>query len=101
VPLISGRAVDAARATDRSPLRLRGPTPKSLGAFIGGFKAASTKRINQLRRTPGSPVWQRGYYERIIRDERELLAAQGYVEGNPMKWGEDRENPDRRHAERK
>ena len=41
---------------------------KPLGRLIGAFKTVSTKQINILRDTPGSPVWQRNYYERIIRD---------------------------------
>jgi putative transposase len=43
--------------------------PKSLSAFIAGFKMAVTKRINLARNAPGTPVWQRNYYEHIIRSE--------------------------------
>ena len=45
-------------ATGRSPSR-SGPAPRSLGAFVGDFKSATTKQLNDLRRTPGQPVWQR------------------------------------------
>jgi hypothetical protein len=37
--------------------------------IIAGFKSITTKRINELRGTPGKPVWPRNYYEHIIRDE--------------------------------
>ena len=83
-------------ATGRSPLRgspARGPTPKSLGAFVGGFKSAATTRINQLRGTPRAAVWQRNYYERVIRDEEELARLRQYIEDNPAQWSQDRENP--------
>ena len=67
--------------------------PKSLGSLVAGFKSATTKRINQLRNTPGTPVWQRNYYERVIRNEREMDATRRYIVDNPAKWGEDVENP--------
>ena len=67
--------------------------PKSLGSLVAGFKSATTKRINQLRGTPGTPVWQRNYYERVIRNEREMDATRQYIVDNPAKWAEDAENP--------
>ena len=57
------------RAHGRAPLR-RGP--RSLGSLIAGFKSAATKRINAARRTPRASVWQRNYYEHVMRDERDL-----------------------------
>ncbi len=74
----------------RAPLRRE---PKSLGALVAGFKSVVTKRINTLRSTPLIPVWQRNYYERIIRHERELNAAREYIQNNPLQWALDRENP--------
>ncbi len=81
-------------ANSHSPLRLQGAAPRSLGSFITGFKAAVTKQINQLRRTPGQPVWQRNYYEHIIRSERALQAIRQYIEQNPLRWDLDRYNPE-------
>ena len=52
-----------------------------------------TKRVNALRDMPGEPVWQRNYYEHIIRDEDELRALRHYVAFNPARWQYDRENP--------
>ncbi len=65
----------------------------SLGAILGNFKSVSARRINQVRHSPGTPVWQRNYWERIIRNERELRAVQQYIGDNPMHWLEDTENP--------
>jgi REP-associated tyrosine transposase len=79
-------------ATGRSPSR-SGPAPRSLGAFVGGFKSATTKQLNDLRRTPGQPVWQRNYYEHMIRDEGSLNRIREYIAGNPARWDVDRENP--------
>lgn len=56
--------------------------PRLLSSFIAGYKAAAAKRINLLRNAPGSPVWQRSYQERLIRDKisleriRQLLLKQ-------------------------
>ena len=61
--------------------------------IVRTFKSASAKRINNLRHTPGASVWQRDYYKRIIRDERELDAACEYILDNPRKWAEDKHNP--------
>jgi len=63
---------------------------------MGSFKADSTRRINRIRGTPGAAVWQRGYYERIIRDEAELNAIRQYIRDNrdnPSKWANDPNNP--------
>jgi REP element-mobilizing transposase RayT len=58
----------------------------SLGAIIGQFKSMVTKRINEKRNTPGYPVWQRNYYEHILRNERDLYCTRNYIELNPLKW---------------
>ncbi len=80
------------RATHASPLRA-GPPPRSLGAVVGSFESAATRRINVLRGNPGCPVWQRNYFERVIRDEKELTAIREYIRNNPAKWAMDQENP--------
>jgi len=75
-----------------SPLRTSGCRPGSLGAKVGAFKSAACKRMRALRKTPGEPVWQSGYYDRVIRDERGLARARQYIVDNPAKWAEDRYN---------
>ena len=67
----------------------------SLSTVIGYFKSSSARRINLLRQTPGSPVWQRGFHDRVIRGERALAAIRDYVANNPVNWIHDRENPER------
>ncbi len=81
-------------ATGRSPLPrvARGPTPKSTGSLVGGFKSASTRRINLLRGTPGSPVWQRNYYEHAVRDDEDLDRIRQYILDNPLRWEADEYN---------
>ena len=74
-------------------IRPKGPKPLSLSSFIAGCKSAVTKRINEIRRTPGLPVWQRNYYEHVIRDETDLNKIREYIQYNPTKWVEDDEYP--------
>jgi REP element-mobilizing transposase RayT len=69
------------------------PKRKPLGQLIGAFKTVSAKRINALRGTPAAPVWQRNYYEHVVRNERELRAIRRYIANNPLKWTLDRDNP--------
>ncbi len=89
---------DGVGAHGRAPLRggIAFRPPKSLGALVAGFKCAVTTRINRHRGTPGAKVWQRGYYERVLRDERELGIARRYIADNPLRWPLDRLHPDRR-----
>jgi len=71
---------------------LRRP-PKSLGAFIAGFKSVVTKRINVVRGMPGVRVWQRNYYEHIVRDEAGLARIRAYIQNNPARWALDQLRP--------
>ena len=82
----------AAEPTDKP--RRGGAAPGSLSAVVGSFKSAATQRINALRRSPGCRVWQRGYYERIVRNDHELERIRVYIRQNPSRWAEDRENLD-------
>ncbi len=68
--------------------------PKSISSFMAGFKSAATKRINILRDTPRTPVWQRNYHERIIRDELALNNIRRYIQMNPLQWELDRFHQD-------
>ena len=71
-------------------------TPGSLGAILRSFKSAATRRINNIdRQTPRIPVWQRNYYERVIRDEAEMCRTREYIQNNPLNWETDEENPER------
>ncbi len=71
----------------------RGTQSGSIGAIIQNFKAVSTRKVNQSRKTAGTPVWHRNYYEHIIRNEKSLDAIRRYVENNPANWLHDEENP--------
>ena len=68
---------------------LKSPS-KNIGSIIRAIKAGATARINKIRNSFCNPVWQRNYYENIIRNERIYLKVMEYIEDNPLKWDEDR-----------
>ncbi|MDA0786888.1 MAG: transposase [Proteobacteria bacterium] len=72
--------------TETSPRR-------PLSEIVRGFKTFSAKHINQHQDTPGSPVWQRGFHEHIVRNDDSLDKIRRYIETNPARWAIDRENP--------
>ena len=69
---------------------LRRPT---LGQIVAYYKYQTTKLINQIRGNPGTPFWQRSFYDHIIRNDRELNAIRQYIADNPLKWELDQDNP--------
>ncbi|KOR35629.1 transposase [Planktothricoides sp. SR001] len=68
-------------------------TPKSLSSLIAGFKSATTKKINIIRNTPKTPVWQRNYYDHIIRNDESLERIREYVQNNHLSWENDQLHP--------
>jgi putative transposase len=67
----------------------------SLGVIVGSFKSAVTKRINEMRGTPGAHVWQRNYHEHIVRDDADLNRIREYIKDNARCWADDGKNPTR------
>ena len=89
-PIIVGAHHDApiiVGAIHESPLRKR----SLLSQIIGYFKMNSAKSIHQIN--PNIPVWQRNYYEHIIRNEQSLEKIRNYIDSNPKMWERDRNNP--------
>lgn len=74
---------------ETSPLRKR-----TLGQIIAYFKYQTTKQVNQILNTAGTSLWQRNYYEHVIRDEKDLKQIREYIIHNPLKWELDSENPE-------
>lgn len=63
----------------------------TLPEIVRQVKTHSGRRINALRGTPGAPVWQRNYYEHVIRNQKELQRIADYIMDNPRRWMEDPE----------
>jgi putative transposase len=64
-----------------------------LASLVAGFKAAVTRRASHALPQLRMPVWQRNYYEHIVRDERDLQRIRDYVAANPARWEEDSYHP--------
>ncbi len=64
-----------------------------LSEIIRQFKTFSSKRINHKRKTIGKPLWQRSFYDHIIRNEKSLNNIREYIRINPLKWEIDNNNP--------
>ena len=69
------------------------PVRGSIATIVRSFKSAVTRRVNAIHGTPGDGLWQRRYYEHVIRDEAELRRIRDYVDTNPREWEFDQENP--------
>lgn len=63
------------------------PFPTALPTVIGLYKSGVSKRIHQLN--PDLNVWQKSFYDHIIRDENEYLRVWKYIDENPIKWDTD------------
>jgi REP element-mobilizing transposase RayT len=70
------------------------PIPGSLPTIVRAFKSAVTKHINEIRRSPGAAIWQRNYYEHVIRNEADYRQIAEYIANNPRRWEEDALHPD-------
>ena len=60
-----------------------------LGRFVGFLKSKTTRMIRENGH-PGMTIWQRGYYDHIIRDEDDYHRTWEYINNNPARWGEDK-----------
>jgi REP-associated tyrosine transposase len=87
----------------RPPLPIPIPPPKGaetaplqkrpLGQMVAYLKYQTTQHINKIIGLPGKRIWQRNYYEHIIRNEYTLSKIRKYIAYNPLRWELDRENP--------
>ncbi len=84
---------DDVQITPLRPYLVPNVIPGSLGAIVRAYKAAVTYRINAMRGFTNPPVWQRNYYDHIIRNEKDYESIWNYIESNPRKWMDDRLNP--------
>ena len=81
IPVIANTLVK-----DASPLRPNGTVPGSIGATIQNYKSITSRKINKLSGKSKEPIWQRNYYEHVIRDENDYQAIHDYILSNPLNW---------------
>ena len=87
VPLVGTQMSGNNRATTR--------VAPTIGDIIGAFKSLTTVEYIKMVKNNQLPsfdkqVWQRNYYENIIRNEKAYLKVMEYIKDNPLKWDEDR-----------
>ncbi|TFG75302.1 MAG: hypothetical protein E4H23_10910 [Chrysiogenales bacterium] len=79
------------------PLRNDNAPAPNLGSIIGAFKSRCAheylKFIDEKDINESAKIWQRNYYEHVIRDRKELAAIRNYIKSNPANWAKDEENP--------
>ncbi|MFZ1417685.1 MAG: transposase [Burkholderiaceae bacterium] len=66
------------------------PTRHGLSEIVRALKTFSARRINEKCAKVGNKVWQRNYYEHVIRSEASYLTISKYIQTNPQRWAEDR-----------
>jgi REP-associated tyrosine transposase len=72
-------------------LHLRGDVArrKPITEIVGALKTAAAASINRARGTPGSCVWQRSFYDTVVRTRVELEGIHRYIAENPLRWSEE------------
>ncbi len=86
----SGLALPVKGAASSAPTAF---TPVTLGNLLRAFKSISAIGANRFLSRSGKPLWQRNYYEHVIRNEESLNRIREYIATNPLRWELDRENP--------
>jgi putative transposase len=69
------------------------PMSRTIGTIMGSFKSATTKEVRRKTGETDMMLWQRNYYEHIIKSQSGLDHIRRYIAENPANWGADEENP--------
>ncbi|MGM0760562.1 MAG: transposase [Thermodesulfobacteriota bacterium] len=84
---------DSSQEKESHVSQQKGPTKKSLSSMVAGFKSSVTKRQRVLAGKTKESVWQRNYYEHIIRNDDDLQMVREYIVTNPISWERDKLHP--------
>ncbi|HWR20345.1 MAG TPA: transposase [Verrucomicrobiae bacterium] len=88
----AGLALPVEGAASSAPTKT---TSITLSDVVRAFKSISAIDVNRLLSRLGQPLWQRGFYEHVIRNDESLNRVREYIATNSLRWGLDRENPQR------
>ena len=80
-------------ATHTKPSPTQPASIHGLPEIVRALRTFSARKINDLRDTPGTAIWQRSFYEHIIRNDTNLTRVREYILNNPAQWALDKENP--------
>lgn len=76
-----------------APRGFEAPHSGTISSIINGLKAACTSRVRKELRMASAVIWQSRFFDRVIRDEEELMRTRQYIQDNPGKWQDDHDNP--------
>jgi REP element-mobilizing transposase RayT len=93
VHLVLGITASSLTASAPPPGEGSPPARNGISEIVRGLKTFSARAINLHRQTPGAPVWQRGFHDRIVRGKTALEAIRHYIRRNPAVWQTDLLNP--------
>ncbi len=93
VLLVFAEVMSSADGPDPVVRRFGQPIAGSLSSLVGAYKAEVSRQAKQHGLIPGGSLWQRNFWDRIVRDERELETVRAYIESNPARWLEDQLHP--------
>ena len=86
--------IDTVGEAFRPPENGTGDPSPTIGKVMGWYKYQTTKQINLYRKTPGEKVFQRSYYDHVIRNQQDYNEIWEYIENNPRKWAITRQDKD-------
>ena len=67
-------------------IKIKEKTNINVGDIICTYKSITTKRCNKKNKIKGKQIWQRNYYEHVIRNEKEYYKILEYMNNNPIRW---------------
>jgi putative transposase len=88
----TARRAPTIKTTEFQSEKFSNPTVGTIPTIVRSFKSAVTKQINTIRNANRLPLWQRNYFERVLRDEESVARVQRYIRENPLQWTSDNEN---------
>ena len=89
IDLVGARHAVPLRFTKLNNEQFGKPVSGSIPTIIRSFKSEVTRRVNIFRKTPGAKLWQRNYYEHVIRNEIDFQSLLDYILSNPINWRDD------------
>jgi hypothetical protein len=93
---ILGKPCDGVETPGEVISPLRGTGKHTLGQILAFYKYQTTKSINVIYNSPGNKIWQRNYWEHVIRNENSLHKIREYIRNNPCDWATDDDNQERK-----
>ncbi len=89
-PVFVGARHVVPKEKELSPSSFGKPMRGSIPTIIASFKSTVTRKIRKISGSTDLTLWQRNYFEHIIRDEKDYLRIVEYIQNNPLQWEVDK-----------